>query len=287
MTSTASDSASAAFSENCIVCGGTRSKRCSACASNGCEWMYFCSIEHQRLIWPAHKRVCGIEAVPFHWPLFTKSEAAEAKSSLSSRPSPEEPGSISFTGLISSDGRSFVTDEQLVAEVDKATQGSSLLVTDLELRYIKAAFLRRQSFRLKLSEQTSSTTQTFDNIPMMMAVIAQDPFGALAKFVRDYNSLFPLEFVKGPHGLIDSLLHKTLAHFALLAAYYKDPSTLSDLRPLLEHTKAEVLRYCREELVVSKPAVAEWFQQDLVHSFTRDTFLPLGAATDQQTVWKP
>ncbi|GAA5851932.1 hypothetical protein JCM5353_006564 [Sporobolomyces roseus] len=61
-------------SGECVVCGQITSTRCSECSRHGTQWMYFCSKEHQRLIWPAHKRVCGPRSEPFHWPLLSDKE---------------------------------------------------------------------------------------------------------------------------------------------------------------------------------------------------------------------
>ncbi|BGP15669.1 hypothetical protein JCM10213v2_003658 [Rhodosporidiobolus nylandii] len=38
----------------------------------------FCSVEHQKMIWFAHKRVCGERANPFRWPLLSAEEAEDA-----------------------------------------------------------------------------------------------------------------------------------------------------------------------------------------------------------------
>ncbi|GAA5824339.1 hypothetical protein JCM5353_007031 [Sporobolomyces roseus] len=61
-------------SGECVVCGKETSARCSKCAQGGESWMYFCSQEHQKLIWSIHKRICG---GPFQWPALTPKEAAE------------------------------------------------------------------------------------------------------------------------------------------------------------------------------------------------------------------
>jgi len=37
----------------CVVCGKETVTRCSACAKNGTEWMFFCSTEHQKLVSPS------------------------------------------------------------------------------------------------------------------------------------------------------------------------------------------------------------------------------------------
>lgn len=82
--------------QGCIVCGADSNQRCSACAAHGLDWMKFCSPKCQkevrlphalsscigklmkllttRKVWFLHKRVCGIKAIPFRWPGFTRSE---------------------------------------------------------------------------------------------------------------------------------------------------------------------------------------------------------------------
>ncbi|GAA5855895.1 hypothetical protein JCM9279_001163 [Rhodotorula babjevae] len=42
----------------CEVCGVLTTQKCSACESAGIS-LFFCSRDHQKLVWPAHKLVCG------------------------------------------------------------------------------------------------------------------------------------------------------------------------------------------------------------------------------------
>ncbi|GAA6028495.1 hypothetical protein NBRC10512_003234 [Rhodotorula toruloides] len=49
----------------------------SPAASGQCCVLFFCSPECQKLVWPAHKRVCGKS--PIALPLLTPEEAAETK----------------------------------------------------------------------------------------------------------------------------------------------------------------------------------------------------------------
>ncbi|GAA5839619.1 hypothetical protein JCM5353_006590 [Sporobolomyces roseus] len=58
----------------CVVCGKESLTRCSSCAKGGVEWMFFCSTEHQKLIWSLHKRVCGDL---FKWPALKPRERDE------------------------------------------------------------------------------------------------------------------------------------------------------------------------------------------------------------------
>ncbi|TKA51987.1 hypothetical protein B0A53_05071 [Rhodotorula sp. CCFEE 5036] len=59
----------------CLVCGKTSILRCSACAQKSKIDLYFCSAEHQKLIWPFHRLVCGDRSHPFKLPPFSKEEA--------------------------------------------------------------------------------------------------------------------------------------------------------------------------------------------------------------------
>ncbi|GAA5975931.1 hypothetical protein JCM5350_000782 [Sporobolomyces pararoseus] len=58
----------------CVVCGKLSTDRCGDCAANGSKWFYFCSRDHQKLVWSTHKRVCGKRSSPFRWPGFSQSE---------------------------------------------------------------------------------------------------------------------------------------------------------------------------------------------------------------------
>ncbi|GAA5965927.1 hypothetical protein JCM3765_006491 [Sporobolomyces pararoseus] len=59
----------------CVVCGRESTKGCSKCKAAGLDWMYFCSVEHQRLIWKTHKLVCGKN--PFAYPALSEAEVEE------------------------------------------------------------------------------------------------------------------------------------------------------------------------------------------------------------------
>ncbi|GAA5914374.1 hypothetical protein JCM8208_002828, partial [Rhodotorula glutinis] len=42
----------------CEVCGVETTQRCSSCLEAGID-LFFCGKDHQKLVWPAHKTVCG------------------------------------------------------------------------------------------------------------------------------------------------------------------------------------------------------------------------------------
>ncbi|GAA5938834.1 hypothetical protein JCM10213_006130 [Rhodosporidiobolus nylandii] len=62
----------------CCVCGQETSNRCGACAEADFS-LFFCSREHQKLIWPVHKRVCGPLSTLCLHPFLESDEALDAK----------------------------------------------------------------------------------------------------------------------------------------------------------------------------------------------------------------
>ncbi|KAL7341516.1 hypothetical protein BJY59DRAFT_725039 [Rhodotorula toruloides] len=60
----------------CCVCGVPTTKRCQACAKSGID-LFFCSPEHQKLVWKHHKEVCGPNAHPFRFPPLSQDEVDE------------------------------------------------------------------------------------------------------------------------------------------------------------------------------------------------------------------
>ncbi|GAA5938580.1 hypothetical protein JCM3775_002163 [Rhodotorula graminis] len=68
---------SSEWDQTCLVCGIKTENRCSSCAKAGID-LFFCSPDHQKLVWKAHRRVCGPgKANPFMWPLLSQLEADE------------------------------------------------------------------------------------------------------------------------------------------------------------------------------------------------------------------
>ncbi|GAA6047021.1 hypothetical protein JCM3770_004155 [Rhodotorula araucariae] len=58
----------------CLVCGQRTKKVCSRCKSETGIELAFCSPEHQKLVWAAHRQVCGARSRPFRYPPITDDE---------------------------------------------------------------------------------------------------------------------------------------------------------------------------------------------------------------------
>ncbi|GAA6033067.1 hypothetical protein JCM8097_000129 [Rhodosporidiobolus ruineniae] len=63
-------------SGSCCVCGKETTQRCSACGNAGFD-LFFCSEEHQKLVWFAHKLVCGLKSLPFVVPPLSAEESLD------------------------------------------------------------------------------------------------------------------------------------------------------------------------------------------------------------------
>ncbi|GAA6027707.1 hypothetical protein JCM8097_007992 [Rhodosporidiobolus ruineniae] len=57
----------------CCVCGQPAASRCSSCGKVGVD-QFYCSVEHQRLVYPTHKLVCGAKSKPFLHPSLREDE---------------------------------------------------------------------------------------------------------------------------------------------------------------------------------------------------------------------
>ncbi|GAA5876666.1 hypothetical protein JCM8547_005768 [Rhodosporidiobolus lusitaniae] len=68
----------------CCVCVATTTQRCGACQGAGFD-LFFCSRERQKLVWFAHKRVCGPNSRPFRFPPLTAADVSIAKECLFER----------------------------------------------------------------------------------------------------------------------------------------------------------------------------------------------------------
>ncbi|BGP31581.1 hypothetical protein JCM10296v2_003353 [Rhodotorula toruloides] len=65
----------------CLVCGEETTKLCLKCLGAGID-LFFCSPEHQKLIWRDHHRVCGRPLGPHARPWLSKQEALEAVANM-------------------------------------------------------------------------------------------------------------------------------------------------------------------------------------------------------------
>ncbi|GAA5893848.1 hypothetical protein JCM6882_003110 [Rhodosporidiobolus microsporus] len=80
----------------CAVCAATTSSRCSACGVK-----FFCSREHQKLLWPTHKWLCDKEPSTFVFPPLAATELAAVERIYAKYKAgkPDEAARVLFEGL--------------------------------------------------------------------------------------------------------------------------------------------------------------------------------------------
>ncbi|GAA5904435.1 zinc finger MYND domain-containing protein [Sporobolomyces salmoneus] len=230
----------------CVVCGKTCWTRCSACGANGTEWMYFCSIEHQKLIWPVHKRFCGVNSSPLRWPLLSDCEADEAREVLRNfrrEQSKTSAKSKEFEGLgfVEFPGSSTHVDlENVLPHILEASEPS--IAMSNKNRILFTILFRRELYRIKvkLAERREPNSQLNPEDPSASErETARDPIGALLNR-RGFEKI--LLNADQHQEKVDIFLHRIFIHSAVLARYYADFSQLENLRPCLDYTRELIHR---------------------------------------------
>ncbi|GAA6062904.1 hypothetical protein JCM10212_004353 [Sporobolomyces blumeae] len=220
MSSTAATSASASSASDstplprgkCVVCGEVTSKRCSACAAHGTDWMFFCSEEHQKLVWRTHRRVCGADSNPFQWPFFTKKEHDEWIE-VGTRPRPWR-----------ENGKSFAQDLFAIPDLTGSGLGSIMsliadgpfsMVADERYRFFQAR-TEPYIFQVLGRGTTLSASQPRLDPHDLRKMSYQDPFAYLLSFETD--SWSDIEYLRDAGPWWTVLHHKLLIYYTLATA---------------------------------------------------------------------
>ncbi|GAA5904338.1 zinc finger MYND domain-containing protein [Sporobolomyces salmoneus] len=251
-------------SEECVVCGKKCYTRCSACSSHGLDWMFFCSKEHQKFIWPIHKRFCGVNASPLMWPLLTDAEADEAKEVLkelrreqsgSSRRAEELEG----LGYVEIEGRSTRGDlESVLPHILESSELDTRMST--QSRSFFVAGFRRELWNIKHKLAGPQLKSSGQRAEWAANTNARDIIG----FVLQNECISdPVLTPSDSQKWFDALRHKVLINFAVLARYYTDISRYDELRPLLQYTRDEIARYCDNVVSTENPELARRLKKSL------------------------
>ncbi|GAA5885834.1 hypothetical protein JCM6882_007578 [Rhodosporidiobolus microsporus] len=182
----------------CCVCGEETKNRCSACGDAGTS-LFFCSREHQKLIWPVHKRVCGSKSTPCQLPFLTSKEAQDVKKNLETVVQVSPLCSMTVAGFLRH-SRPDASREHLEMFVDAITSGSSYSLAGLQSMLTIIRSLRW--FRLKENGEEDL-----------------DPFDCLARLEAEIQQQLPSEKY-GAAPWQSDLRHKALIFFALKQLHF-------------------------------------------------------------------
>ncbi|GAA5965837.1 hypothetical protein JCM3765_001200 [Sporobolomyces pararoseus] len=229
----------------CVVCGTQTSKLCSSYLKAGTP-MYFCSVDHQKLVYFAHKRICGRHGNPFLWPWFTHEEIDRFKYLASKPLLPSGSGLIPFTEF--NPGPSiepFAADYVDFLEEDDAYAGDPR--DNTLLSYFRAVAFHLESEYRNISGPGSATQQ--------LKLGREQPFNLFAVFVRRLPiSLFKHETLEEYSSWSSRLQHLLLIMLAL--SMQEQGQSDPRLAELVAFAYNRVLKFCQEVIFGTHPSEA-------------------------------
>ncbi|GAA5904699.1 zinc finger MYND domain-containing protein [Sporobolomyces salmoneus] len=202
---------------SCVVCGKECNTRCSACAAHGTDWMFFCSKDHQKLIWFTHKRVCGKQG--WEWPELSKTEQGWYDDySLKNRHV-----RASLSDIETGDSMNGLAYEKMERTFSQLRLPSTVMSCFArEIRY--------SAFAFRCNHVKISPSERFDRI-------SQDPFGFLTYFEedgwKDLSHTFDTPYFRDLH-------HRFLILCTILTIHYKDRQLVEQHKPWISHAMKEV-----------------------------------------------
>ncbi|BGO96421.1 hypothetical protein NBRC10513v2_003351 [Rhodotorula toruloides] len=102
---------------DCLVCGNRTSKRCKSCSEQAGINLFFCSPEHQKLVWLGHRSFCGLKAFPVIFPLLSKDEACDIIPRLDIAPQGEAEQRSSFLKFAQTHIQPNMTRQELATSI--------------------------------------------------------------------------------------------------------------------------------------------------------------------------
>ncbi|GAA5854143.1 hypothetical protein JCM5353_000664 [Sporobolomyces roseus] len=284
---------------DCVVCGTRTPTRCSECASNGTKWMYFCSREHQKLIYKTHKRVCGKRSSPLRWPELTEKEAKRYLE-LGSVLDPDSSGKT-FAEMATPyklPSRTYAEGYKNLVDFAHEPYGIRGEGWDIA-KFQNLAMLRSQVHAFKSSRidnvdmDTVVPSKEFDD--MFDDAAEVDTFDLLLNSV---DAGWP-ELCTKPFDAAwwEPLMHRCIIAFTFLAIRMSGaPNTEEEEleeearnkrnSPFLRYTYSEVMKLLRDEVARKHVAEAKDLESALAWFFSEDVINPSYDKRDQERMRK-
>ncbi|GAA5965810.1 hypothetical protein JCM3765_001190 [Sporobolomyces pararoseus] len=232
----------------CVVCGKETYLRCEACSRFGTDWMFFCSVEHQRLIWKVHRSVCGPRSNPFQWPRLSQGDVDDFRK-IGQQP-------------VIEDGRAtgeLVMDRWLGGLPQDRTQTEARVEAVLEkLREPEDEFtpeslslllsIRRTLFRNRFDRLSTSPGPTLENSRLHKDLVSKHAFDWLASWLDCIAPTTDWTNLNAPW--LAGYLHRQLIHHYLLAARGTGLS-------YPHHAENEVIRFAEEVIAKTHGELAK------------------------------
>ncbi|BGP39648.1 hypothetical protein JCM10449v2_003599 [Rhodotorula kratochvilovae] len=238
--------------KTCLICGVETKNRCSICAKAGID-LYFCSPEHQKLVWKAHKEVCGPPfASPFTPPNLTQVEE-DALRALIHVEGPMPAGvPASIASKMAQRGKYTIARAlEFTSKLEEGDMETAILPLCRKVRTITDWQLRRQigGFVGLLRMELLSAAQGDDlKLPIAReAMHTADVFTIAAQF----STVLHGAIIASPHcDLPNSALDGRLHRCVILAALVKlDPNPPKGFdAELITKSHCQLLNYVRPHL---------------------------------------
>ncbi|GAA5976756.1 hypothetical protein JCM5350_007239 [Sporobolomyces pararoseus] len=245
-TSSTTPTPSTTAKVQCVVCGKETYLRCAACNSFGTDWMFFCSVEHQRLIWKVHRSVCGARSNPFQWPRLSQEDVDDCRvfgvqpvmeNGLPTRDLEMDRWLGGFAGnRTEKEARLDVLLKELQGPEDKwKPESLSALLS-----------IRRVLFSQRFDRLMSDHGHTTERGILHIRLIRQHPFDWLAQWLDCEPDI---DWTKLNATWLAGYLHRQLIHLYLGSLTGYD-------HPHARHAGSEVERFAGEVIAKTHPNLA-------------------------------
>ncbi|GAA5824136.1 hypothetical protein JCM5353_006156 [Sporobolomyces roseus] len=254
----------------CVVCGKESSTRCGDCVQGGVKWMFFCSREHQKLIWPIHKRICGGR---FKWPSLSPKEGQKM---IASNTLPI--GQFGKTNWLKQFATSRFEQAYLVrgspVSIDKTFEVAVKALQKEEV-YSRSnqehlRYFRYMYYMVNVSRVLTTGDRAWKDL---IEVMASDPFGFNA--FHQARSLQFLEIYEETEWYSD-FQHHMLIFIAVLASVREgletaDPIILNQHLDSLAHSMAQPLKIARDVIAKTHPKDADVIRKEYIPDMMKES----------------
>ncbi|BGP47670.1 hypothetical protein JCM10450v2_003535 [Rhodotorula kratochvilovae] len=226
----------------CLVCGQRTKKVCSRCKGETGIELAFCSPEHQKLVWAAHRLVCGTRSKPFRLPPLTDEDVdvAIAHKDVPCQGVMENPDRSLAKGIrdMLPELKDKSIDEiiRAVAEEDKLPR-------------------REEQFVLQLVRAFRWLREDNDGHPPKMT------WEMVSHFQRGvYCNTRGRELRGKPIPKYSEVMHRAVVYYELNRLVYVLDRPESWQLAFMKHSEAGLLRFIREDVAGEDPTVASQFE---------------------------